>query len=86
MKGKRKEKLEKKTKLLGPSPASGEGKLKQLKGALKVKDNYGVALDPEPKVIPHREVWKELETLKFGKRRAASSCASERGHFECYFW
>lgn len=59
-----KRKLERKTKLFGSNPSKGEGKLKQLQGALIVEDNYGVALDPEPKVIPYQQVWSEIEELK----------------------
>ena len=55
---------ERKSKLLGSSPKQGTGKLNDLKGALIVEDNYGVALDPEPKVIPHMQVWKELKALR----------------------
>ena len=59
-----KQKSERKSKLFGSSPNSTEGKLKKLKGALIVEDNYGVALDPEPKVIPYQQVWKQIEELK----------------------
>lgn len=59
-----KQKSERKSKLFGSNPSSIEGKLKQLKGALIVEDNYGVALDPEPKVIAYQQVWKQIEELK----------------------
>lgn len=59
-----KRKSERKTKLLGAFPETAESKLKALKGAFIVEDNYGVALDPEPKVIPHRQVWKQLNDLR----------------------
>lgn len=59
-----KRKLERKTKLFGSSPNNDDGKLKRLKGALIVEDNYGVALDPEPRVIPYQQIWSELGKLK----------------------
>ena len=59
-----KQKSERKTKLFGSRPSGIKGKLKQLKGALIVEDNYGVALDPEPRVIPYQQVWKQIEGLK----------------------
>lgn len=59
-----KRKSERKSKLLGAFPEKEDSKLKALKGALIVEDNYGVALDPEPKVIPHRQVWKQLNDLR----------------------
>ena len=58
-------------KLLGPSPENGPGKLAALKGALVIPDNYGVALDPKPTIIPFHKVWPRLERLKLangGKR------------------
>lgn len=59
-----KQKSERKTKLFGSNPSSIEGKLKRIKGALIVEDNYGVALDPEPRVIPYQQVWGQIEKLK----------------------
>ncbi|MDB4668517.1 hypothetical protein OAF50_01130 [bacterium] len=50
-------------KLLGPKP-SGQGKLATIKGALVIPDNFGVALDPEPTVIPFHKVWPRLIGLK----------------------
>lgn len=52
------------TKVLGLNPDSGSGKLQRLKGALIIPDNYGVALDPEPTVIPFHKVWPRLMKLK----------------------
>jgi CRISPR-associated endonuclease Csn1 len=51
---------EKATKLLGLEP----GKLSANKGALVIPDNYGVALDPQPTVIPFHKVWTRLQELK----------------------
>jgi len=59
-----KQRSERKAKLFGSSPNRIEGKLKNLKGALIVEDNYGVTLDPEPKVIPYQQVWMQIEELK----------------------
>lgn len=59
-----KQKSERNAKLFGSSPNGATGKLKDLKGALIVEDNYGVALDPEPKVIPYQQVWWQIQQLK----------------------
>jgi len=61
---KKKEKKERLGKLLGVSPVGGEGKLKEIKGALIISDNYGLALDPEPAIIPFHKVWHRLQTLR----------------------
>jgi CRISPR-associated endonuclease Csn1 len=53
---------EKQGKLLGLSP--GNGKLSKIKGALVIPDNFGVALDPQPTVIPFHKVWTRLQELK----------------------
>lgn len=55
---------EKKSKLLGYQPRNGSGKLARLKGSLIVEENYGVALDPEPKMLTHFLVWERLESIK----------------------
>lgn len=49
--------------VLGISPR-GESKLKRLKGAIIISDNFGVALDPEPEVIPFHQVWRRLGEIK----------------------
>lgn len=41
-----------------------DGKLKKLKAALIIADNYGLALDPEPCVIPFHKVWQRLADLR----------------------
>jgi len=51
---------EKTSKLLGLQP----GKLSVNKGVLIIPDNYGVALDPEPTIIPFHKVWERLRELK----------------------
>ena len=50
-------------KLLGPSPKSGAGKLNSIKGALIIEQNYGLALDPTPSVIPFHDVTARLAEL-----------------------
>lgn len=55
---------EKAAKLLGIDPISGKGKLQALKGALVISDNYGLALDPKPEVLPFHKVWPRLQKLK----------------------
>jgi hypothetical protein len=57
-------------KLLGVSPINGTGKLKNIKGAMIIGENYGLALDPTPAVIPFHKVQQrldELQTLNGGK-------------------
>jgi hypothetical protein len=64
--GSRPEKVgeEKATKLLGLKPTNGGGKLAVNKGVLVIPDNYGVALDPQPTIIPFHKVWPRLHELK----------------------
>jgi CRISPR-associated endonuclease Csn1 len=50
-------------RLLGITPR-GKSKLQALKGAIVISDNYGVALDPEPEVIPFHQVWKRIGTIR----------------------
>jgi HNH endonuclease len=59
-----KEKRERTEKLIGPEPHNGTGKLKRNKAALIIPDNYGLALDPEPTIIPFHKVWTRLQDLK----------------------
>jgi CRISPR-associated endonuclease Csn1 len=54
---------EKTTKLLGLAPESGNGKLRANKGVLVIPDNYGVALDPQPAIIPYHKVWMRLKEI-----------------------
>lgn len=55
----RKDTTEKAGKLLGPRPIGGKGKLNDIKGAIVIAQNYGVALDPEPTIIPfHKVHWR----------------------------
>jgi CRISPR-associated endonuclease Csn1 len=55
----KKDTTEKAGKLLGLRPPSGEGKLSRIKGAIVIASNYGVALDPEPSIIPfHKVHWR----------------------------
>jgi CRISPR-associated endonuclease Csn1 len=64
--GSRREKVteEKPGKLLGLNPAGSSGKLARNKGALVIPDNYGVALDPKPTIIPFHKVWPRLDEIK----------------------
>jgi HNH endonuclease len=55
-------------KLLGPYPKQGNGKLKAIKGAMVIGENYGLALDPEPTVIPFHDVIARLATLREANR------------------
>lgn len=60
----RKQAIERASKLIGLEA----GKLQNLKGALVVGENFGVALDPEPTIIPFHKVWLRLAELR--KRNA----------------
>jgi hypothetical protein len=60
----KKEAEEKPAKLLGLSPVNGNGKLSKNKGVLVIPDNFGIALDPQPFVIPFHKVWSRLQELK----------------------
>lgn len=64
--GKREEVLstEKAVKILGLNPEGERGKLKALKGALIIPDNYGVALDPTPTIIPYHKVPVRLRDIR----------------------
>lgn len=67
----RKEARENVVKLLGLEPDRGRGKLRVLKGALVIAENFGVALDPKPTVIPFHKVYQRLSELRVangGKR------------------
>jgi len=55
---------EKVGKLLGLEPIGGKGKLKANKGILVIPDNFGVALDPQPTIIPFHKVWTRLKELR----------------------
>jgi hypothetical protein len=57
----RKETTEKMGKLLGLQPG---GKLHKLQAALVIPDNYGLALDPSPEIIPFHKVWVRLRELR----------------------
>jgi len=59
-----KETREKTNKLLGLRPTGGSGKLQKNKAVLVIPDNYGLALDPEPTIVPFHKVWDRLQALK----------------------
>jgi len=63
-----KETTENKKKLLGVEP-DGESKLQRIKGAIVINQNYGVALNPEPEVIPHHQVWQRIGKIKESNER-----------------
>ena len=48
------------SKVVGLQP----GKLSQLKGLLVIGENYGLALDPEPAIIPFHRVWHRIQELR----------------------
>lgn len=43
---------------------STKSKLKAIKGVVKISENWGCALDPEPTVIPHFKVFPKLRELR----------------------
>lgn len=49
---------------LGIAPEGRNSKLKAIKGVLEIEDNFGVALDPQPQVIPFHKVWHRIGELK----------------------
>jgi hypothetical protein len=54
-----------KLKLVGlPPDGAAPGKLSPLKAVKLIGDNYGVALDPEPTIIPFHQVWRRLQALR----------------------
>jgi CRISPR-associated endonuclease Csn1 len=57
--------IEKRSKLLGLDPNNGDkGKLKALKAAKIIGENFGLALDPEPEVLQLSSVWQRLKELR----------------------
>lgn len=60
----RKVKKEKVGKLLGLAPNGQSAKLKANKSVLIIGENFGVALDPEPEIIPFHKVWHRLAQLR----------------------
>lgn len=52
------------TRLLGPASPSADGKLAAVRGALVIEPNYGLALDPEPRIMPFHDVTKCLAALR----------------------
>ena len=59
-----KETREKVGKLLGLQSGGGIGKLQRNKSALVIPDNFGLALDPVPQIIPFHKVHVRLRDLK----------------------
>lgn len=56
----RKSREERAGKLLGPNPKGGCGKLANIRGAMIIGENYGLALDPSPTIIPFHDVTARL--------------------------
>jgi hypothetical protein len=56
---------ERPAKLHGYAPRGNpaEAKLSTLKGALIIEENFGIALDPEPQVMPFTQVWEAIRNL-----------------------
>jgi hypothetical protein len=54
-------------KVLGPNPTRKESKLQphgKGRGAIVIEENFGIALDPTPALIPFHKVTETLATLK----------------------
>ena len=60
----RKTREERAGKLLGLEPKAGLGKLKAISGAMIIGENYGLALDPSPTVVPFHDVHSRLAALQ----------------------
>ena len=60
----RKSAAEKSSLLLGGPFAPDNSKLKAIKGAVKIDANWGLALDPEPVIIPYFKVFPRLRELR----------------------
>lgn len=60
----RKTATEKASLLLGGPAAPDNSKLKAIKGAVKIDANWGLALDPEPVIIPYFKVFPRLRELR----------------------
>ncbi len=56
-------------KLLGVNPKDGIGKLKAIRGAMIIGENYGLALDPVPEVMPFHNVQQRLKDLQAANGR-----------------
>jgi CRISPR-associated endonuclease Csn1 len=56
--------LEKPQKLIGYGANTENSKLKSIKGVRVIGENYGIALDPEPQIIPYFQVWKKIGEIK----------------------
>lgn len=54
---------EKLTRLLGPASPTKGGKLAAIRGALVIGDNFAIALDPSPALIPFHQVHQILTSL-----------------------
>lgn len=62
--GKINETKENRLKLAGLQAEGRSAKLASIKAAIVVQGNYAVALDPQPSIIPHINVYKQLQALK----------------------
>ncbi|MCB1065956.1 MAG: hypothetical protein KDN20_23935 [Verrucomicrobiae bacterium] len=52
------------SKLIGIDPGKGNGKLAAISGALVIGANFGIALDPNPTILPYFRVWHRLQALQ----------------------
>lgn len=59
----KKETSERPGKLLGLNP-TGPSDLQRRQGVLVIPDNFGVALDPSPVILPFHKVWPRLDELR----------------------
>lgn len=53
-----------KERVFGTTPTNGEGKLLANKAVILLNQNYGIALDPKPAILPFHEVNEKLRVLK----------------------
>lgn len=60
---KKKISIKKASKIIGANSPEG-GKLKAINGCKVIGENYGVALDPEPCILRHHQVYKQLQELR----------------------
>ncbi len=60
----RKKAEEKASRLLGGPFAPDNSKLKAIKGAVTIKNNWGLALDPVPTIIPFFKVFSRIRELR----------------------
>lgn len=62
--------------------ALSASKLQKQRAALKVNENYGIILDPEPIIVPHFNVYKKLQEIKT-KHKLESLRILRKGQLIC---